>query len=126
MESNVCSLRPSTLTRDCGTKMSKTTENGNWTWLNRNELSFLTGAVMEQPSYNPIPDIPTNFWMSRVVDIIPTTQFYRRRLMREVLDVEHNNICNNSKFHVHPEESCLCISCNEHAHAYHSRYCQNS
>jgi len=73
--------------------------------------------------FNPIPDIPSAFWISRTFDSIPTTAYYRKRLMRELFDIEHMELCNNNVFHTRAESSCICKLCAQHAHPYHVRYC---
>ena len=86
------------------------------------KLSFLVNNEFEE-RYNPVPLIPTAFWSTRIVEIIPMNMFYRKRLMREVFDIEHKDLCTNSNFHVRSESSCVCKICFEHAHPYHSQYC---
>ena len=86
------------------------------------KLSFLVNNEFEE-RYNPVPLIPTAFWSTRIIEMIPMNMFYRKRLMREVFDIEHKDLCTNSNFHVHSESSCVCKICFEHAHPYHSQYC---
>ena len=88
------------------------------------KLSFITTA--QQTIYDPIPAIPTTFWMSRYIHSIPYTKFYRHKIMYEIFDIGHKHFCMNTNFHARPEENCKCSKCNEHAHSYHSRYCTNA
>ena len=87
------------------------------------KLSFISDKAISQSSFNPIPVIPTTFWVSRVVNCIPTMQHYRHRLMREIFDIAHLDICMTTSFHCKIEEDCKCNICNLHAHSYHMRYC---
>ena len=84
-------------------------------------LSFLEN--IEQVSteeFNPIPLIPTPFWNSRIIVNIPMTMFYRKRLMHEIFDIKHMEICNNSTFHTHADQSCICKICFKNAHMHHN------
>ena len=88
------------------------------------KLSFLADIEQSvQERYNPIPLIPTTFWNTRTIENIPMTLFYRKRLMREVFDIDHMDVCANSKFHVRSELTCVCKICSKHAHPYHARFC---
>ena len=61
------------------------------------KLSFLADVRREIEVYNPIPLIPSFFWSTRIVDVIPVNKFYRQRLMREIFDLHHMDICTNKK-----------------------------
>jgi len=88
------------------------------------KLSFLEFTQpVDNNEYDIIPRIPSVFWSTRIIDTIPVNAFYRKRLMREVLDLQHNEICSNINFHVRAEDNCICKICNEHAHPYHIKYC---
>ena len=65
------------------------------------QLSFLINNDLDVERYNPVPLIPTAFWSTRIIENIPANAFYRKRLMREVFDLDHKDICKNIKFHVH-------------------------
>ena len=88
-------------------------------------LSFIQGTDDQNfTSFNPVPSIPTTYWMSRIVTSIPSNKFYRHRLMREVLDIPHYDICTNVNFHYKIDDQCRCKLCDGEAHAYHTRYCE--
>ena len=89
------------------------------------KLSFLNNEPHLGAEYDPIPLIPTEFWRTRIIFNIPTNSFYRKRLMREIFDMHHLDICKESSFHVRYKESCVCKYCDDHAHAYHIQYCTN-
>ena len=91
--------------------------------LSGTRLSFLTNAQHDIVEYDPIPMIPSAFWSTRVIETIPTNKFYRKRLMYEVLDTNHMEICNDKTFHVRSEITCICTACGKHAHPYHAKYC---
>ena len=88
------------------------------------QLSFLS-TVCQPQIYNPIPHIPTSFWLSKTFLSLPASVFYRKNLMSEILDLNHFSICKNTTFHPQPTEECYCVNCGEHAHAYHTRYCKS-
>ena len=88
------------------------------------QLSFLTTKIQNE-NYNPIPDIPTSFWLSKTFSSLPASVFYRKNLVSEILDANHVLICKNTKFHPYPQDDCICCNCGEQAHPYHMRYCKN-
>ena len=79
--------------------------------------------VSEPPPYNPIPDIPTTFWRSKIYNCLPSDYRMRRLLCRDVIDAVHFDFCCNKKFHIGPEPSCLCTLCGNSAHPYHHHDC---
>ena len=87
------------------------------------KLSFLELTQTVTEHFNPIPLVPSVFWSTQVVHNIPINKYYRKRLMRDLFDLNHLEICTNKNFHPHAEEGCLCKFCSQHAHAYHSKYC---
>ena len=88
------------------------------------KLSFLENIDRDIEFYDPVPLIPSAFWNTRIVTSIPVNKFYRKRLMREIFDLHHMEICTNTTFHIRPEESCVCNVCFRHAHPYHVNYCE--
>jgi len=65
------------------------------------KLSFLGNEQhVEAEEFNPIPLIPIEFWSTRIIVNIPTNVFYRNRLMREIFDMHHLDICTDTSFHV--------------------------
>jgi len=89
------------------------------------KLSFLDHTQHNITPYDPIPLIPTEFWSTRVIQNIPMNKFYRKRLMRELFDVDHMDICTRKNFHVRSEADCICKICSNPAHAYHIQYCSS-
>ena len=87
------------------------------------KLSFIENAQLDTVEYDPIPWIPSAFWSTPVVESIPNNKFYRKKMMYDLLDLYHSDICKNNNFHAHSEENCVCKFCNTHAHPYHIKYC---
>ena len=85
------------------------------------KLSFLESFRPTPEQFDPIPKVPSVFWSTPVIRNIPINKFYRKRLMRDVFDLDHFEICNNNNFHPHSE---FCKFCYEHAHSYHIKYCK--
>ena len=88
------------------------------------KLSFLELLQPIPEQFDPIPQVPSVFWITPVIRDIPINKFYRKRLMRDVFDSNHFEICLNNIFHPHSEDTCICKFCSEPAHAYHSKYCK--
>ena len=86
-------------------------------------ISFINEQAPMQPPFDPIPQVPTTFWASRMIVAIPSTKYYRHRIMREIFDMPHFDLCSNSTFHNKIEDDCVCMICKDNAHAYHVRYC---
>jgi len=87
------------------------------------KLSFIENAQLDTVEYDPIPMIPSTFWSTPVVENIPVNKFYRKKMMYDILDLYHSDICTNLKFHVRSEDNCVCKLCFTHAHPYHLKYC---
>ena len=87
------------------------------------QISFLSNPP-PIAVWNCLDNIPTTFWLSKTFLSLPICQKSRRRLCRELLDCNHHNLCKNSTFHPSPSPNCICIHCNQNAHAYHDRYCE--
>ena len=93
-----------------------------WECMSGLQLSFL--QVSEIPvNYNPLPEIPSSFWGSRKFDALPSDPFYRKKLCREIFDLNHTEICKIKTFHKFYETTCVCLFCGGHVHPYHERYC---
>ena len=91
------------------------------------KLSFLDRPSSNEPDlFDPIPNVPSEFWTSRVYASIPSDSFYRKTLLREIFDLNHMDLCKTEKFHEHHQISCICRFCGEHVHRYHDRYCSNA
>jgi len=75
-------------------------------------------------SYNPIPLVPTSFWMSKTFYSLPTYARSRRLLCRDIFDIIHFDLCKNDAFHVRPYEDCICMACGERATSYHHYDCK--
>ena len=94
--------------------------------LHGHRLSFFPSPVeldYKEDVAKIIAQIPTEFWLSRKFHDIPQHRAPRRRLLREILDSDHFQICQTSSFHPRPLPTCLCIHCGGNAHSYHIRYC---
>ena len=89
------------------------------------QLKILASHKQIEP-YNPVPDIPSSFWLSKIFHSLPSSPFYRKKLMKEIFDTGHLDICKNSSFHARIGDDCICISCGEHAHRFHVRFCVSS
>ena len=88
------------------------------------KLTFIENVRrIEQEPYNPIPSIPSSFWSTRIIEQLPVTMFYRKRLMHEIFDLDHREICTNTVFHTFSNDLCTCKLCGDHAHPYHSKHC---
>jgi len=62
-------------------------------------LSFIVNQDRQSQIFDPLSLIPSAFWLSKIVTVIPNTKYCRQRLMREIFDVGHFEICSNKKFH---------------------------
>jgi len=97
--------------------------------LHGHQLSFFPqssqGLDQVEGQLKIIEKIPTTFWLSRTITSIPQHRQSRRRVLREILDSDHLQICQSSTFHTSPLPSCLCINCGEWAHTFHERFCCN-
>ena len=90
------------------------------------KLSFIPSIEDIPPMPDLNPTIPTTFWMSRMINVLPSTKYYRHRLMREITDFKHKDICTVTNFHIKPTDDCKCKYCNQPAHPYHIRFCTAS
>jgi len=73
--------------------------------------------------YNPLPLIPPYFWRSRTLKEIPSSYRNRKRILREIVDVDHHKFCKTTKFHMIDYETCICIGCEEKMSHYHNYFC---
>ena len=76
-------------------------------------------------SYSPLPEIPSYFWLSPVIDkSLPFDPESRRALLYTVMDLVHCHICKTKDFHLYPnEETCKCFYCGEDCGHFHAREC---
>ena len=88
-------------------------------------LQIQTFQHDRETHYNCIPNIPSHFWMSEVLDsALPVHPESRRALLYSLLDLIHPHICKSKSFHLHPDsESCICRFCNNSAAYFHFRDC---
>ena len=90
-------------------------------------LSFLQSPCREMDHAQYLSEIrekiPPAFWLSRTLARIPVCPKYRRKLIREILDSDHPQLCQTNTFHPTPTSSCICTHCGEPASFYHSRFC---
>ena len=90
-------------------------------------LSFLQSPCREMDHAQYLAEIrekiPPTFWLSRTLAGIPVCPKYRRKLIREILDSDHPQLCQTTTFHPTPTSSCICTHCGEPASSYHSRFC---
>ena len=87
------------------------------------KMSFLENTQCDMERYDPVPLIPSTFWITRQIETMPTNMYYRKMIMRDIFDIDHLSICSNNNFHTRAEESCVCRICSNHAHPYHLKYC---
>ena len=85
------------------------------------KLSFLEPLLVEE--YWPIPQIPSTFRVSKNFTVLPSDPFYRKRLIAEIFDQEHFDLCQTTNFHPHAHDDCVCKFCGEQARSFHLRYC---
>jgi len=90
--------------------------------LHGHSLSFLVNLV-QPPSYNVIPEIPTFFWRSKSFCNIPTNALFRKKLCREIFDIDHVLFCERANFHGLDRTECICIGCRENMGYYHQQIC---
>lgn len=89
-------------------------------------LSFLQDlADIQQPEQSPsFKLVPSEFWLSKTFHALPKNAKSRRNLCREILDLDHYELCKTPKFHPHSLPTCVCKFCNEPAHYYHMYSCK--
>ena len=70
-----------------------------------------------------IPNIPSEFWRSRIITKLPTTFNARKKLCLEVLNMNHKSLCTDNRFHVKINaENCFCVQCDMPLEWYHLTY----
>ena len=71
-----------------------------------------------------IPKIPSYFWLSRTFTRLPKEAKQRRNLCKEILDVNHFELCQRKDFHLiqNIDDRCKCINCEETLEHYHMRF----
>ena len=71
-----------------------------------------------------IKSIPTYFWKSKVVKVIPEKFDDRRKLCWEITDLVHFERCCNKEFHLIQDinDQCICKNCNEVMEHFHQEY----
>ena len=74
-------------------------------------------------TYNVYEDIPSWFWVSRTFFAIPRNSGYRKKLCRQIYDLDHTDFCSNTKFHHKVLLGCTCRYCGKRMSNYHSRIC---
>ena len=92
--------------------------------LDNYKLSFLS-FTPQQTNFNPIAEIPSYFWHSRTFQTLPSSFFYRKKLCREIFDLDHEIFCRNKKFHINIDPlNCICIACGKSVSRYHKYDCE--
>ena len=66
--------------------------------------------------YDPIPLIPT-------ITTLPSLSWNRKKVCRELLDINHQNLCATQNFHTIDYNTCLCLGCGEAMSHYHEYFC---
>ena len=80
--------------------------------LHGHTLSFLKN--LKQPSaFSIIAAIPTFFWRSKSFCNLPTNVVFRKKLCREIFDIDHVLFCTHAKFHGLDRSECACIGYGE-------------
>ena len=87
-------------------------------------ISFLK-ATEPTSAYNIIPDIPTIFWGSRMFHALLRNFQLRKKLCREIFDVDHNLLCSRPEFHGSDRSRCICLGCGVNMGYYHQYVCPN-
>ena len=65
-------------------------------------------------------NVPSEFWVSQVIQNLPVNYTYRRNICKKIVDAEHWKICKLSDFHTHSlGEKCKCIFCDKHCEWFH-------
>ena len=88
----------------------------------------LTGTKLKPPNensinYSPIAEIPSFFWSAPIISL-PNMPVLRRAVLYDALDIHHFHYCKTRKFHLSPEEDCICQFCNQTInYYYHYRQC---
>ena len=67
--------------------------------------------------------IPSYFWFSKTFIKLPTKLENRRKLCRNIFDLEHYDLCTNKQFHLpqNIDEKCVCVECNDQMENYHGQ-----
>ena len=71
-----------------------------------------------------IANIPSYFWMSRTFTRLPKEAKQRKNLCKEILDIDHFELCQRKDFHVvqNIDDKCQCRNCDETLEHYHLRF----
>ena len=71
-----------------------------------------------------IPKIPSYFWMSRTFTRLPKEAKQRKNLCKEILDIDHFELCKRKDFHLiqNINDKCICKNCEETLEHYHMRF----
>ena len=72
--------------------------------------------------YEPFKKVPSSFWRGRQLFAVPQNPYFRKQIMKSIFDSTHYLNCTDPSYHVLPQESCLCKSCGEPNHLYHTDY----
>ena len=90
-------------------------------------VQFQPPPVSEElKEYNAAHEVPSFFWMSRVIDVeqLPRNSDSRRALLYDALDLFHTHVCIDGKYHTKPSIFCICRFCDGLVHQhYHHRTC---
>ena len=71
-----------------------------------------------------LQQIPSWFWFSKVIHKLPTDPKHRKYIYYEVLDLKHDNWCNNTEFDCKIVDSCIFRFCGRILQHFHERYCK--
>ena len=87
------------------------------------QIQFIK-KIPEIKKTNLNENIPTWFWMSRMLQNIPQSYRSRRIIMKEIYDLDHMSYCQTTKFHANIDHNqCKCILCNQLMSHYHYKFC---
>ena len=86
-------------------------------------LQFLEQIPLPE-DFNNIENIPTWFWVTRQLYKMPTSFYYRKKISREILDMNHKYQCSQVKFHAKiDQDKCICLQCHSQMSHFHYRFC---
>ena len=46
-----------------------------------------------------IEKVPTHFWISKQINKLPSSAFLRKKVVHEIFDLNHSQLCSNISYH---------------------------
>ena len=92
--------------------------------LNIENFLLITDRRAERDPYQLYENIPTEFWLHKPYEQLPSRFSYRKDLCNKIVDGHHKRKCkrlvdNPKDFHLESDISCICKYCNRHLEWYH-------